>query len=79
MKDTERRDLLEVIEDRQGLCSTILSTQIPMKKWFEVIGDPTLADIILDRLMHNAHKINLKGGSMRKIRSPLTKKNKSEK
>ena len=61
MKDTERRDLLEVIEDRQGLCSTILSTQIPMKKWFEVIGDPTLADIILDRLMHNAHKINLKG------------------
>jgi DNA replication protein DnaC len=79
MKDTERRDLLEVIEDRHGLCSTIISTQIPMKNWFETIGDPTLADAILDRLIHNAHKINLKGESMRKIRSPLTKKNKSEK
>ena len=79
MKEAERRDLLEVIEDRQGLCSTILSTQIPMKNWFEAIGDPTLADAILDRLIHNAHKINLKGESMRKIRSSLTKKNKSEK
>jgi len=79
MKDTERRDLLEVIEDRHGLCSTIISTQVPMKNWFEAIGDPTLADAILDRLIHNAHKINLKGESMRKIRSPLTKKNKSEK
>jgi DNA replication protein DnaC len=79
MKDTERRDLLEVIEDRHGLCSTIISTQIPMKNWFETIGDPTLADAILDRLIHNAHKINLKGESMRKIRSSLTKKNKSEK
>jgi DNA replication protein DnaC len=79
MKDAERKDLLEVIEDRDGLCSTIISTQIPMKNWFEAIGDPTLADAILDRLIHNAHKINLKGESMRKIRSPLTKKNKSEK
>ena len=79
MKDTERKDLLEVIEDRNGLCSTIVSTQIPMKNWFEVIGDPTLADAILDRLIHNAHKINLKGESMRKIRSSLTKKNKPEK
>jgi len=79
MKDTERRDLLEVIEDRHGLCSTIISTQVPMKNWFEAIGDPTLADAILDRLIHNTHKINLKGESMRKIRSSLTKKNKSEK
>lgn len=79
IKDTERKDLLEVIEDRQGLCSTIISTQIPMKNWFEAIGDPTIADAVLDRLIHNAHKINLKGESMRKIRSPLTKKNKSEK
>jgi DNA replication protein DnaC len=78
MKDAERRDLFEVIEDRQGLCSTIVSTQIPIKNWFETIGDPTIADAILDRLIHNAHKINLKGESMRKIRSPLTKKNKSE-
>jgi len=76
MKDDERKDLLEVIEDRQGLCSTIISTQIPIKNWFETIGDPTIADAVLDRLIHNAHKINLKGESMRKIRSPLTMKNK---
>jgi len=79
MKNDERKDLLEVIEDRQGLCSTIISTQVPMKSWFEAIGDPTIADAVLDRLIHNAHKIDLKGESMRKIRSPLTKKNKSGK
>ncbi len=79
IKGDERKDLLEVIEDRQGLCSTIISTQIPIKNWYEAIGDPTIADAVLDRLIHNAHKINLKGESMRKIRSPLTKKNKSEK
>jgi len=50
-----------------------------MKSWFDAIGDPTIADAVLDRLIHNAHKINLKGESMRKIRSPLTKKNKSGK
>jgi DNA replication protein DnaC len=77
IKESERKDLLEVIEDRQGLSSTIISTQIPMKNWFEAIGDPTIADAVLDRLIHNAHKIKLKGESMRKIRSPLTKKQKS--
>jgi len=79
IKDAERKDLLEVIEDRQGLCSTIISTQLPVEKWFEAIGDPTIADAVLDRLIHNAHKINLKGESMRKIRSPLTNKNKTGK
>lgn len=78
MKDAERKDLLEVIEDCQGLTSTIISTQIPMKNWFETIGDPTLADAILDRLIHNAHKIELKVESMRKTRSSLTNKKKSE-
>jgi len=73
MADSERRDLLEVIEDRQGISSTIVSTQVPLENWFELIGDPTVADAILDRLIHNAHKINLKGESMRKVRSPLTK------
>jgi len=73
MADSERRDLLEVIEDRQGISSTIVATQVPLQNWFELIGDPTVADAILDRLIHNAHKINLKGESMRKIRSPLTK------
>jgi DNA replication protein DnaC len=79
VKDAERKDLLEVIEDRQGLSSTIISTQIPVKNWFEAIGDPTIADAVLDRLIHNAHKIDLKGESMRKIRSSLTQKNKSGK
>lgn len=79
MNDVERKDLLEVIEDRQDLSSTIISTQVPIKNWFEIIGDPTIADAILDRLVHNAHKINLKGESMRKKRSCLTNKTKSEK
>lgn len=79
MSDTERRDLLEVLEDRQSISSTIITTQVPVKNWIEHIGDPTLADAILDRLVHNAHKINLKGDSMRKIHSFLTKSNNSEK
>ncbi len=79
MADSERRDLLEVIEDRQGISSTIVATQVPLENWFELIGDPTVADAILDRLIHNAHKINLKGESMRKIRSPLTKEKNSAK
>jgi len=79
MADTERRDLLEVVEDRQGISSTIIATQIPIDNWFDQIGDPTLADAILDRLIHNAHKINLKGDSMRKIHSSLTKEKNSEK
>jgi DNA replication protein DnaC len=78
IKGAESKDLLEVIEDRQGLCSTIISTQLPVEKWFEAIGDPTIADAVLDRLIHNAHKIDLTGDSMRKNRSSLTKKNKSE-
>jgi DNA replication protein DnaC len=64
--DSERRDLLEVIEDRYELCSTIITSQLPIDLWHDSIGDPTIADAILDRLVHNAHKITLKGGSMRK-------------
>ena len=66
MTDPERRDLLEVIEERQGHASTIVTSQLPVEHWHEQIGDPTVADAILDRLVHNAHKINLKGGSLRK-------------
>jgi DNA replication protein DnaC len=77
MPDADRRDLLEVLEDRQSISSTIIATQVPVKNWIELIGDPTLADAILDRLVHNAHRINLKGESMRKIRSSLTKTKKS--
>jgi DNA replication protein DnaC len=72
MTDSERRDLLGVIEDRHGNASTIITSQLPIENWHENIGDPTSADAILDRLIHNAHKINLKGGSMRKKHSGLT-------
>jgi len=66
-----------VLEDRQSISSTIIATQVPVENWIAHIGDPTLADAILDRLVHNAHRINLKGESMRKIRSSLTKTDKS--
>lgn len=75
MTAPERRDLLEVIEDRHTTASTIVATQIPVEHWHENIRDPTIADAILDRLVHNAHKINLKGESMRKLRSDLTMNN----
>ena len=66
-----RRDLLEIIEDRHGLSFTIVTSQLPVKSWHAVIGDPTLADAILDRLVHSAYQLNLKGESMRKTREPL--------
>ena len=67
-----RRDLLEIIEDRHGVRSTIVTSQLPVEKWHAVVGDPTLADAILDRLVHSAYQLNLKGESMRKKRRPLT-------
>jgi DNA replication protein DnaC len=67
-----RRDLLEILEDRHGTRSTLVTSQFPIEKWHDVIGDPTLADAILDRLVHNAYKINLKGESMRKRKAKLT-------
>jgi DNA replication protein DnaC len=66
MTDSERRDLLEVIEDRNAHASTLITSQLPVEHWHENIGDPTIADAIMDRLIHNAHRIHLKGGSMRK-------------
>jgi DNA replication protein DnaC len=72
MTAAERRDLLEVIGERHALASTIIATQLPIENWHENIRDPTIADAILDRLVHNAHKINLKGESMRKLHSSLT-------
>jgi len=67
-----RRDLLEVLEDRHGRRSTIATSQLPIEEWHGVIGDATLADAILDRLVHNAYKINLRGESMRKQQAKLT-------
>jgi DNA replication protein DnaC len=66
MNDSQRRELLEVIEDRHTCSSTVITSQLPQEHWHEWIGDPTLADAILDRLVHNAHKIKLEGPSMRK-------------
>jgi len=68
----QRRDLLEILEDRHDTRSTIVTSQLPLDKWHHIIGDPTLADAILDRLVHNAYKINLKGESMRKRKTKLT-------
>ncbi len=66
LKDQQRNDLLELLEDRHGVHSTIITSQLPVEHWHEVIGNPTIADAIMDRLVHNAHKINLSGDSMRK-------------
>ncbi len=62
----QRRDLLEIMEDRYGRRSTMVTSQLPVEHWHEIIGDPTLADAILDRLVHNAHRLTLKGESLRK-------------
>lgn len=67
LSQTQRIDLLEILEDRNGRGSTIVTSQVPSEQWHEVIGDPTLADAILDRLVHNAHRLSMTGDSMRKI------------
>ena len=67
-------DLLELLEDRYNLRSTMVAAQVPVDKWHKTVSDPTLADAILDRLIHNAHRIKLKGESMRKKNSSLTNK-----
>jgi DNA replication protein DnaC len=72
--EAERRDLSEVMEDRHGLKSTIITSQFPVAKWHDHIGDPTIADAICDRLVHNAHRIDLKGPSRRKTKNLRTKK-----
>jgi DNA replication protein DnaC len=63
---SERRDLLEIFDDRHGRASTIVTSQTPVELWHDIIGDPTLGDAILDRLVHNAHRLQLTGESMRK-------------
>ncbi|MBX3245772.1 MAG: IS21-like element helper ATPase IstB [Myxococcales bacterium] len=68
IKEPQRNDLLEVLEDRYGRSSTIVTSQLPVAKWHEWIGDATAADAILDRLVHNAYKLDLKGPSRRKDR-----------
>lgn len=75
MTDANRRDFLEIIDDRYKFSSTLITSQLPISLWHESIGDATLGDAILDRLIHNAHRIELTGDSMRKNKpSKLDKK-----
>lgn len=68
LSDLERRDLLEIVDDRYEKRSTLICAQLPVEHWHEAVGDPTIADAILDRIVHNAYRLNLEGGSMRKAR-----------
>jgi len=77
LSDSERRDLLEVIEDRYQVGATIIASQCPIRDWHPNIGDPTLADAVCDRLLHKAYKIEMRGDSMR-TRKPVTKPDKKE-
>ena len=77
--DWEQRDLLEVIEDRYQLGSTVVASQCPISDWYPNIGDPTLADAICDRLLHNAYRIELRGDSMRTRSGGATEMNREEK
>jgi DNA replication protein DnaC len=65
-----RHDLFEILEDRNGRAATIVVSQLPVERWHEMLGDPTLADAILDRLVHTAYRLELKGDSMRKLMAP---------
>ncbi len=68
-----RHDLLEILEERYGRRSTIITSHFPVPAWHEIIGDPTYADAILDRLVHNAHRIELSGESLRRARGQKSK------
>ncbi len=75
---SQRNDVLEIMEDRHGLKSTLITSQLPIAQWHKAIGNATLADAILDRLLHNSHKIKLKGESMRKTLSEIADSDHSE-
>jgi len=72
LKAAQRNDLMEIMDDRNEIASTIMISQLPTDQWYQSIGDNTLVDAILDRLIHNAHRIKLKGESLRKTQSNLT-------
>jgi len=75
LNQAERRDLLEVVEDRTGLRATLVTSQLPLEHWHDVVGDATFADAILDRLVHHAHTIHPKGASMRRKKAKPTSNN----
>ena len=72
LKEPQRHDLLEVVEDRYGRSSSVVTSQLPISKWHEWIGDPSLADAILDRIVNNAYKFDLKGNSRRREKTDTT-------
>ena len=74
---SQRNDLMEVIEDRHGRRSTLITSQLPIEHWHEYIGEATIADAVLDRLLHGAHRLNLTGDSMRKTTAELTDRDRS--
>lgn len=80
LTDQQRLDLLEIFEERYRRKSTLITAQLPVAAWFDMIGEPTIADAILDRIIHNAHRITLEGDSMRRQKSPrnLTENQNSE-
>ncbi|MEB8476702.1 ATP-binding protein, partial [Acidithiobacillus ferriphilus] len=78
LDDDRRRDLLELLDDRYQTRSTIITSQLPVAHWHDSLGDPTLADAILDRVVHHAHQIHLKGESLRKHKPKLTHETESE-
>ena len=71
LSSVHRNDLLEVMDDRYGKSATVMISQLPTEEWYGCVGDSTLADAILDRVMHNAHRLEMKGESMRKRRSQV--------
>jgi DNA replication protein DnaC len=68
----QRRILLELLDDRYDRTATLIASQLPTELWYDNLGDPTLADAILDRIVHNSYRLELKGDSLRKTRKPLT-------
>jgi len=71
LRDANRRDVLELLEDRHGRGAPLVTSQCPVEHWHEALGNPTLADAILDRLLHNAYKMTLRGESMRQRHAPV--------
>jgi DNA replication protein DnaC len=70
LTDQQRRDVLEILEDRHGTRSTVVTSQMPVENWHDYIAHPTIADAVLDRLVHNAHRVTMKGPSRRKEKAP---------
>lgn len=73
LSQVEARDLLEIIDDRDGIRSTLMASQLPVGDWHQIVADPTVADALMDRLIHRAHRIELRGDSMRKRANNSTK------